>query len=121
MADKPKYGGGALFKNKYACDYFPFDGVKRKEDANKYAPELSGDIECTKEFAKALVERFKSGETVPSQRRDADGQQVVKMEIAARQQKDRNGNGFFSVWWQDPYKKPEPTPVSDYGDDDIPF
>ena len=124
MADKPKYGGGAMFVNKSACNYFPWDGIKRKQDARGANPELSGSVEITKTFAKKIVEMFKSGETQDSKRGDAEGQQVVVMDIAGLRRTSKGGLEYFSVWFSDAYKPKEEEPSSSDDDDDdvdIPF
>ena len=122
MADKPKYGGGAMFVNKSACNYFPWDEIKRKQDARGANPELSGSVEITKTFAKKIVEMFKEGDTQVSKRGDAEGQQVVVMDIAGLQRTSRGGLEYFSVWFSDAYKpKEEASSSADDDDGDIPF
>ena len=56
-----------------------------------------------------------------SKRRQTDGQQVAKLEIAGKVWQGKNGQ-YLSVWLQEPYKKPTPQ-VEDQDDldDEIPF
>ena len=123
MPDKPKYGGGAMFSNRTACAYFPWDEIKRKQDARGANPELSGNVEFTKAFVKKMVEMFKEGDTQTSKRSDAEGQQVVVMDIAGLKRTSQGGLDYFSVWFSDAYK-PKDQQVSsaaDTEDVDIPF
>ena len=127
--NKPKYGGGAMFVNNTACKYFPWDEIKRKQDARDTNPELSGSVEINKAFVKKLVEMFKNGNTQESQRGDTAGQEVVIMDIAGLHRisaklnkKTGEKTQYFSVWFSDEYKsKEEASPSSDNVDDDIPF
>ena len=118
MPEKPKYGGGAMFANKSACAYFPWQEIKRRQDARGANPELSGNIEITKTFVKKMAEMFKEGETQTSKRGDADGQQVIVMDIAALHRTSKSGNPYFSVWFSDEYK-PAGRQVSSDDDDDV--
>jgi hypothetical protein len=123
MADKINYGGGAMFANKSACQYFPWDRIERKRDARNGNPELSGRVEITKTLVKKMVEMFKAENTQTSKRGDDTGEQVVVMDIAGLRRTSRSGLDYFSVWFSDEYKKEEPvapTPSSNM-DDEIPF
>jgi len=122
MPDKPKYGGGAMFSNRTACAYFPWDEIKRKQDARGANPELSGTVEITKVFVKKMAEMFKEGDTQPSKRGDAEGQQVVVMDIAGLKRTSKSGLDYFSIWFSDAYKPRAETSSSDDDDDVvIPF
>ena len=123
MPDRPKYGGGALFVNNSACHSFPWDEIKRKQDARGANPELSGSVEITKTLVKKLVDMFKAGETQDSKRGDAEGQQVVVMDIAGLKRTSKSGLAYFSIWFSDAYKPKEEASSSAYadGDPDIPF
>lgn len=123
MPDKPKYGGGAMFSNRSACAYFPWDEIKRKQDARGANPELSGSVEFTKSFVKKMAEMFKEGETETSKRGDVEGQQVVVMDIAGLKRTSRGGMDYFSVWFSDAYKpKDQQVSSADADEDlDIPF
>jgi hypothetical protein len=122
MADKINYGGGAMFANKSACQYFPWDRIERKRDARNGNPELSGRVEITKTLVKKMVEMFKTENTQPSKRGDDTGEQVVVMDIAGLHRTSQGGLDYFSVWFSDEYKKERavPTPNSNM-DDEIPF
>jgi hypothetical protein len=122
MPDKPKYGGGAMFSNRTACAYFPWDGIKRKQDARGANPELSGTVEITKAFVKKMAEMFKEGDTQTSKRGDVEGQQVVVMDIAGLKRTSKSGLDYFSIWFSDAYKPRAETSSSDDDDDVvIPF
>ena len=79
-------------------------------------------MEITKTFAKKIVEMFKEGDTQVSKRGDAEGQQVVVMDIAGLQRTSKGGLEYFSVWFSDAYKpKEEASSSADDDDGDIPF
>ena len=70
------------------------------------------------------MEAFKARETESSKRRQTEGMEIVKLEVGGRVWEARSGDQYFSMWLQEPYKKPEPKPEPPQEvelDDEIPF
>lgn len=128
----PEYGGGSCFRNKRRLSNI----ILQKEEAtksefyNQYAPQLTGSMEVTKAMAKMLLDKFKKGETHPSERDRTKGEPVVKMDVGANVsvsdniQKDGHPTGaFVYFWFRDEYqpKKKEVSPPQNALDEEIPF
>tara|TARA_R110000787_G_scaffold29852_4_gene80703 strand:+ start:2256 stop:2618 length:363 start_codon:yes stop_codon:yes gene_type:complete len=119
--NKANFGGGNIFKNQRKIERLTIN-IEHASNHNERQPDISGDIEVTKDMARHLVEAFKNKETTTSKRKQTEGQQVTKLEIAGKIWEGRSGQ-YFSVWLQEPYKKPNPEPVIDNDEieDEIPF
>ena len=112
---RSNFGGGNIFRNQRKIDSMSIN-INHADNHNERQPDISGDIEITKDAARYLVEAFKNKETMMSKRRQTDGQQVAKLEIAGK------SGQYLSVWLQEPYKKPAPqVEEQDDLDDEIPF
>ena len=120
---KANFGGGNFFRNKRKIETMNV----RLDFANNHnpkQPDFSGDIEITKDCVKYLIEAFKARETEQSKRRQTEGMEIAKLEVGGRVWESRNGDQYFSMWLQEPYKKPEPKPEPPQEvelDDEIPF
>jgi len=114
------FGGGNIFRNQRKIDSMQIS-VNYADNHNEKQPDISGDIEITKDAARYLIEAFKNKQTEMSKRRQTEGQQVAKMEIAGKIWQGKSGQ-YLSVWLQEPYRKPAPQ-VEDQDDldDEIPF
>ena len=116
------YGGGNLFKNQRKLAVIAIS-LSQKRDANDRAPDLTGDIEITRELARDLVKAFKSGKTTPSFRKQSDGEQVVKIEIAANIREGKSGQ-YISAWLSEKWVPPaerEENESTEIEEEDIPF
>lgn len=118
---KSNFGGGNIFRNQRKIDSMSIN-ISHADNHNERQPDISGDIEITKDAARYLVEAFKNKETGMSKRKQTEGQQVAKLEIAGKVWQGKSGQ-YLSVWLQEPYKKPTPEPEiqNDDLDDEIPF
>jgi len=120
---KANFGGGNFFRNKRKIETMNV----RLDFANNHnpkQPDFSGDVEITKDCVRFLMEAFKNRETDRSKRRQTEGQEIVKLEVGGRVWESRSGDQYFSMWLQEPYKKPEPqqAPADEVElDDEIPF
>ena len=115
---KLQLGGGAIFRNQRKVEKLTM-AAEYKPDGHPRAPELSGDVGFTKEAVRMLMAQFKDGKTEVSQ---VTNQHEAKLEIAASIKMQRDGvTPYLSVWFSEPYEKPQAAPVSDDLDDDIPF
>ena len=117
---RSNFGGGNIFRNQRKIDSMSIN-INHADNHNERQPDISGDIEITKDAARYLVEAFKNKETMMSKRRHTDGQQVAKLEIAGKVLQGKSGQ-YLSVWLLEPYKKPAPqVEEQDDLDDEIPF
>jgi hypothetical protein len=130
----PEYGGGACYRNQRRLSNLNINmsEASSSDGYNNKAPQMSGSMEITKAMAKMLVDKFRSGDTKPSERERTKGQPVVKLDVGANigvsnnAQKDGNPTGgYFYFWFRDewlPPKKKAPAPQDDIVfDDEIPF
>jgi hypothetical protein len=130
----PEYGGGACYRNQRRLSNVTVNmgEATASQYYNSKAPQMSGTMEVTKEMAKMLLEKFKAGDTKPSERERTKGQPVVKMDVGANigssTNVQRDGNqtgGYFYFWFRDEYqppKKEEPPAKEEIDlDDEIPF
>ncbi len=116
---RTNFGGGNIFRNSRKINQLSIN-INHADNYNDKQPDISGDIEITKEAARYLVEAFKNKETEMSKRRQTEGQQVAKLEIAGRVWEGKGGP-YMSVWLQEPYKKPTPQVEEEDDLDEIPF
>lgn len=116
---KSNFGGGNIFRNKRKIDRLQVN-ISHVDNFNDKQPDISGDIEITKDAARYLVEAFKTKTTEVSKRRQTEGQQVAKLEVAGKIWQGESGQ-YFSIWLQEPFKKPSSRVGRDDLDDEVPF
>ncbi len=126
--NRPQFGGGSIFHNKNKLSGWSVT-TNPVPNPNPKMPDMTGDIEITKECAQYIINAFKEGQTHKSKRKNTDGRDVVKLEIAGHVYSNANGQSL-GMWLQEPYKPkpkpepepaPEPEPSDDILDDEIPF
>ncbi len=125
----PELGGGAVYRNQRRCGSIEVTASEARgsDQFNERAPQMSGSMEVTKAMARMLLDKFKAGDTEPSQRERTRGEQVVMFDVGANVASSTNirqdGNptgGYFYFWlrpkWVPKAKAPEPDL-----NDEIPF